>query len=362
MLIMPADHAIPDRDAFLSTIKTGLSAAQAGKLVLFGIPPDGPATGYGYIQSGGPSVGGTMDVRAFIEKPNLEAAKRYIAAGDVFWNSGIFLLSASALVAEMETHEPRVLSAVRGSLAGARVTGNVTWLDAAAFAEAPSISIDHAVMERTALARVVASDFIWSDIGQWGALWHLGDRDASDNLRLGDTVAVNSSGSYIRSEGPLVAAVGVQDLVIIATADAVLVAQRGADQDVKTVVEQLRASNHRVALSGSRTLRPWGWYEALHSGDRFQVKRISVDPGGMLSLQKHYHRAEHWVVVNGTALVEVEGEEKLLSASGSIYVPLGATHRVSNPGKIPLELIEVQTGDYTGEDDIVRFEDIYARI
>jgi mannose-1-phosphate guanylyltransferase/mannose-1-phosphate guanylyltransferase/mannose-6-phosphate isomerase len=234
-------------------------------------------------------------------------------------------------------------------------------LDPAAFAESPSISIDYAVMERTERAAVAPADFAWSDVGAWSALWGLAERDGAGNVAIGDTVVEDSRGCYLRSEGPLIATVGVEDLIVVATPDAVLVAHRGKDQDVKKVVERLRASNHVTAAQTRRVYRPWGWYEGVSEGERFQVKRILVNPGHKLSLQKHFHRAEHWVVVNGTAEVHVDGETRLLAENESVYIPLGAVHRLTNPGKVPLNLIEVQSGPYLGEDDIVRFEDVYAR-
>ncbi|MCR5879496.1 mannose-1-phosphate guanylyltransferase/mannose-6-phosphate isomerase [Phenylobacterium sp. J367] len=361
ILVMPADHVIPDAAAFNAAVDAGLPAAAAGALVLFGIQPDSPATGYGYIQGGEALGGAARTVSAFVEKPDLATAEGYLARGDYYWNSGIFLLPARAVLAEMEAHAPGVLAAARAALAAASRDLDFLRLDAEAFAASPSISIDYAVMERTKRAAVVPSTFVWSDVGAWGALWQLADRDGDQNVEIGDTLAENTKGSYLRSEGPLIAAVGVEDLIVIATPDAVLVASRHADQDVKKVVERLKASNHDTATQTRRVYRPWGWYEGLHAGDRFQVKRLTVNPGGKLSLQKHFHRAEHWVVVNGTAEVHVDGVHKLIGENESVYIPLGAQHRLANPGKVPLNLIEVQSGAYLGEDDIVRFEDVYAR-
>jgi mannose-1-phosphate guanylyltransferase/mannose-1-phosphate guanylyltransferase/mannose-6-phosphate isomerase len=361
ILVMPADHAIPEPERFVATVEAGLPAAAAGALVLFGIQPDSPATGYGYIRAGAPLSGAAHTVAAFVEKPDLATAEGYLASGDYYWNSGIFLLPARVVLAELEAHAPEVLAAARGALAAAGRDMDFLRLDPEAFAASPSISIDYAVMERTSRAAVAPAEFAWSDVGAWSALWGLADRDGAENVEIGDTLAEDTRRSYLRSEGPLIATVGVEDLIVIATPDAVLVANRHADQDVKKIVERLKASNHDTAVQTRRVYRPWGWYEGIHVGDRFQVKRITVNPGGKLSLQKHFHRAEHWVVVNGTAEVHLDGVQKLLSENESIYIPLGSTHRLSNPGKVPLNLIEVQSGAYLGEDDIVRLEDVYAR-
>ena len=362
ILVMPADHAVPDPAGFLDAINAGTQAARNGALVLFGIEPDSPATGYGYIRAGAVLEGAAHRVEAFVEKPDQETAEGYLADGRYSWNSGIFLLPAKAVIAELEAHEPAVLAAVREALDAAKHDMDFLRLDADAFAKSPSISIDYAVMERTARAAVVPSSFAWSDVGAWSALWKLAEHDPFDNVQIGDTLAEDTRGSYLRSEGPLIATVGVDDLIVIATTDAVLVAHRHKDQDVKKVVERLRASNHVTAAQNRRVYRPWGWYEGVSEGERFQVKRILVNPGHKLSLQKHFHRAEHWVVVNGTAEVHLDGETRLLAENESVYIPLGSTHRLTNPGKVPLNLIEVQSGPYLGEDDIVRFEDIYARI
>jgi len=361
ILVMPADHAVPDKKGFLEAVNAGAAAAREGSLVLFGIQPDSPATGYGYILAGDAVKGLARRVEAFVEKPDLATAESYLADGRYSWNSGIFLLSAASVIEELEKHEPKVVAAVRASLDAAKKDMDFLRLDPDAFAESPSISIDYAVMERTDRAAVVPSTFAWSDVGAWSALWELADRDAGDNVQIGDTVAEDTRGSYLRSEGPLIATVGVENLIVIATPDAVLVADRNKDQDVKRLVERLRASNHVSATQTRRVHRPWGWYEGVTSGDRFQVKQITVYPGQKLSLQKHFHRAEHWVVVNGTAEVQVDDDLRLLAENESVYIPLGSKHRLINPGKVPLNLIEVQSGPYLGEDDIVRFEDVYAR-
>jgi mannose-1-phosphate guanylyltransferase/mannose-1-phosphate guanylyltransferase/mannose-6-phosphate isomerase len=361
ILVMPADHVILDRTAFMATVAAGAEAASEGHLVLFGIKPDCPATGYGYIQAGATLSGAARKVAGFHEKPDRAAAERYLESADFAWNSGIFLLPAQLYLDELARFEPAVLDAAKGAVDGAQRDLTFLRLEDAAFAASPSISVDYAVMERTDRAAVVPAEFPWSDVGSWSALWEIGGRDAEGNLILGDVVTERTQGSYLRSEGPVIATLGVRDLIVVATADAVLVADKSADQDVKRLVEQLKLRNHAAATEHRRMYRPWGWYEGVHAGDRFQVKRITVKAGEKLSLQKHFHRAEHWVVVSGTALVTIDGEERLLSENQSVYIPLGAVHRLANPGKVPLNLIEVQSGSYLGEDDIVRFEDVYAR-
>ncbi len=361
ILVMPADHAVPDPQAFVDAVRAGAPAAQAGDLVLFGVQPDSPATGYGYIRAGDAFQGAARRVAAFVEKPDLATAEAYLADGNYSWNSGIFLLPAKGVLAELEAHAPAVLAAARKALEAAKEEMDFLRLDPEAFAASPSISIDYAVMEKTARAAVVPSTFLWSDVGAWSALWKIAERDERGNVEIGDTLAEDTRDCYLRSEGPLVAAVGVQDLIVVATTDAVLVADRRRDQDVKRVVERLRGANHATAIQTRRVYRPWGWYEGVDGGERFQVKRILVNPGQRLSLQKHFHRAEHWVVVNGTAEVQVGGEQRLLGENESVYIPLGAVHRLANPGKVPLNLIEVQSGPYLGEDDIVRIDDMYAR-
>ncbi|WP_210485028.1 mannose-1-phosphate guanylyltransferase/mannose-6-phosphate isomerase [Microvirga antarctica] len=361
VLLMPADHQVADSGAFLKAVETGVPAAQAGHFVLFGIPPLGPATGYGYIRSAktGEAV---RPVMGFTEKPDRKTAEAYLAAGGYSWNSGIFLLPARAFLAEVERLDPAMLSACQRSVETAQVDLDFLRLDAESFASAPNISIDYAVMEKTANAVVVDADCGWSDIGTWSALWDAAHRDASGMVEIGDVMSIDSTGSYLRSDGPLVAAIGVEDLIVVATADAVLVTRKDRDQDVKTLVEQLRAKDHPTATQTQRVHRPWGFFQSLHIGERFQVKRITVLPGAKLSLQKHFHRAEHWVVVNGTALVTRDGEEILVQENESVYLPLGCVHRLANPGRVVLNLIEVQSGAYLGEDDIVRLDDLYSRV
>jgi len=364
ILATPVDHWIGNPKAFLEAVELGLKAAQSGKLVLFGMRPSHPATGFGYIRAGDElsKDSGVHAVSGFVEKPDAVTAEAYLADSRYLWNSGIFLLPARQLVEELRTHAPDVLDAAQQALADAATDLDFLRLDEAAFSRAPSISIDYAVMEHTQHAAVVAADFEWNDIGSWSALWSVAAKNTAENVEIGDVVSEDSKGCYLRGEGPLVAALGVENLVITATPDVVLVTTRGRDQDVGKLVQRLKANGHQSATQTPNVHRPWGYYQSIHAGDRFQVKRITVNPGAKLSLQKHYHRAEHWVVVNGTAIVTRDDEEILLRENESIFVPLGCMHRLENPGKVPLNLIEVQSGAYLGEDDIVRVQDIYARV
>jgi mannose-1-phosphate guanylyltransferase/mannose-6-phosphate isomerase len=361
ILVMPADHHVRDLDGFLEAMDAGVPAAREGALVLFGIEPDRPATGYGYIRIGRARSDGAHAVERFVEKPERATAEAYLASGEYLWNSGIFLMPAAVVVEELGALEPDLLAAVTDAIDRARADLEFLRLDEQAFSRAPNLSIDHALLERTSAAAIVPTDFGWTDVGSWSSLLELAEVDVGGNAQIGDVLLQDTRNSYVRSEGPLVATVGVEDLIIVATCDAVLVVNKNADQEVKKLVDRLKLTNHRTATQNRKVYRPWGWYEQLHDGDRFQVKRIMVRPGGMLSLQKHFHRAEHWVVVNGTAQVHVDGEERLLSENESLYIPLGSPHRLSNPGKVALNLIEVQSGAYLGEDDIVRLDDIYAR-
>lgn len=364
ILAMPVDHWVGDSTAFHAAIAVGMKAAQAGQFVLFGLRPTAPATGFGYIHAREELAGapGVHQVAGFVEKPDLPTAKRLLAASNYLWNSGIFLLPAQLLIEELARLAPDILTACRAALASATRDLDFLRLDETAFRACPSVSLDYAVMEKTDSATVVPADFDWSDVGSWSALWELGEKDRSGNVAIGDVVMEDASGCYVRGEGPLVAALGVDDLIITATPDVVLVASKDRDQDVAKLVGRLKASGHRSATQTQSVHRPWGYYQSIHAGDRFQVKRITVNPGAKLSLQKHFHRAEHWVVVNGTAIVTRDDEEILLRENESIFVPLGCMHRLENPGKVPLNLIEVQSGPYLGEDDIVRVEDIYHRV
>ena len=362
VLIMPADHAVPDTDAFLNALDAGVDAARDGSLVLFGIPPTGPATDYGYIRANGTVRGAARQVEAFVEKPEASVAATYLKDPDCYWNSGIFLLNAGVVLEEFERYAPSIMAAARASVDAGNRDADFLRLEENAFAASPTTSFDLAILEHTRRAVVVPAAFGWADIGSWGALWDAADRDNFDNVEVGQVVCEETNRSYVRSEGPMIATVGVDDLVVIATPDAVLVARRDSEQGVKKVVERLRVSNHRAATEARRVYRPWGSYESIYVGERCQVKCLTVSPGGCLSLQSHFHRAEHWVVVNGTAEVHLNGACSLVTENGYVYVPLGTRHRLKNPGKVPLNLIEVQSGGYLGEDDIIRLEDVYARV
>jgi mannose-1-phosphate guanylyltransferase/mannose-1-phosphate guanylyltransferase/mannose-6-phosphate isomerase len=360
--IMAADAAISDVPALLAALVPAAAAARAGRIATFGIRPTRPETGYGYIEAGTalPGSDGARDVARFVEKPDAATAAKLVEGGRHLWNSGMFVATAGTLLAELATHAPEVLAAVRASVAdAARDLGFVRL--GAGFAGAPSISIDHAVMERTPLAAVVPCDPGWSDVGSWDALWDIGTKDAAGNVTTGPVSVLGTRNCFVRSEGILAAVVGLDDVVLVVTDDAVLACHRDRAQDVKKMVERLKAEGRKEATEHRRVYRPWGSYEGVAHGARFQVKRISVRPGAKLSLQKHYHRAEHWVVVAGTAIVERDKERILLRENESVYLPLGCVHRLENPGMIPLTLIEVQSGPYLGEDDIVRIEDTYGR-
>jgi mannose-1-phosphate guanylyltransferase/mannose-6-phosphate isomerase len=363
LLVLPADHAIPDGAAFARAVAEAAGAAADGSLVTFGIEPRGPATGYGYIRAA-PGEG-VRAVEAFVEKPDRATAEAYLAEGGYYWNSGMFVFRASAVLEELDRHAPEMLGAVRAAYAGRSEDSDFLRFDSRAFEATPSESIDYAVMEHTDRARVVPFDGAWSDVGSWQALWEAGlargEGDDADNIVLGDVVASDVERCYLHASHRMIAAVGLADCVVVETADAVLVAPRERAEEVKRLVERLEADGRTEQDEHRRVYRPWGSYEGLDHGSRFQVKRIVVKPGGRLSLQMHHHRAEHWVVVRGTARVTSGDNSFLLSENESTYIPLGTTHRLENPGHIPLELIEVQSGAYLGEDDIVRFQDQYGR-
>ena len=364
MLVQPSDHVVADTEAFHRAVMQGLAAAQAGRLVTFGIKPTRPDTGYGYIQAGAPLGGadGVLAVDRFVEKPDRVTAERFLADGNFLWNSGIFLLSARAFLDELSRINPAMRSACERAMQAGEEDLAFFRLDRASFAEAPSLSIDHAVMEHTNRAAVVPVDMTWSDVGSWHALREIGQADAAGNVLHGDVLAEQVSNSYIRSsEGRLVAAVGLDNVVIVATDDAVLVANADNAAQVSGLVQTLKKRNRSEPDQHTTGYRPWGNYRTVDSGDRFQVKRITVKPGGKLSLQKHYHRAEHWVVVHGTAIVQRGEERMIVRENESVYIPIGTEHRLENPGKLPLQLIEVQSGPYLGEDDIVRVADSYGR-
>ncbi len=362
--MMAADAAIADAATLHAALKIAVGAARAGRVVTFGMKPTAAETGYGYIERGEPlaDAPGAFRVARFIEKPDAAAAAVMLASGRHLWNSGMFVFTARTLLDELALHEPAVLEAVRRAVATRSVDLDFIRLGAEAFAEGPSISLDYAVAERTARAAVVPADIGWSDVGSWGALWELGVKDAAGNVAVGDVQLEGATNCYVRSDGMLTGVIGLRDAVVVVTEDAVLAMHRDAAQDVKKLVDRLKAAGRHEAVAHNRVYRPWGFYESLIHGDRFQVKRIVVTPGHQLSLQKHFHRAEHWVVVSGTALVTRDDTTTLLHENESIYVPLGAVHRLENPGKIALTLIEVQSGAYLGEDDIVRIEDTYGRV
>ncbi len=364
ILVLPSDHSIRQPDSFRAAIETGLAAALRGHLVTFGIKPNAPETGYGYIQVG-PSLDDAPGVHAvarFVEKPDAARARRFVDQGDHCWNGGIFLMRADLYLEELKRLEPAILEASAAAVRAASRDLDFTRLDAGAFARSPAKSIDYAVMERTARAAVVPVDMGWSDIGSWQALLSESAPDADGNVALGDVVAEDMRGCYVRADhGVMVATLGVEDLVIVATGDAVLVTRRDRSQDVKKLVEKLKESGRSESTTHLKVFRPWGYYETIGTGDRHQVKHISVLPGRALSLQKHHKRAEHWVVVRGVARVTRGNDMFELFENQSTYIPLGTRHRLENPGEEPLHLIEVQSGSYLGEDDIVRFEDNYGR-
>lgn len=363
MLVLPADHLIRDVAAFHDAIRHAARAAEAGYLATFGIVANSPETGYGYIHKGAALAGneGLYQVTAFVEKPDMPTAKAYVASGDYFWNSGMFLFRASDFLAELGQFRPDILEASRAALAAASEDLDFLRLDPAAFESCPAESVDYAVMERTRRAAVVPADIGWNDIGAWSALWEVGAKDAQGNVVRGDVMLEAAANNLVRAETRMVAVLGVSGLVIVETADAVLVASKDQVQDVKKLVDRLKAEKRCEHLLHKQVFRPWGWYEGIDEGDRFQVKRIMVKPGEKLSLQKHHHRAEHWIVVSGTAQVTRGEMVELLTENQSTYIPLGTTHRLENPGKIDLHMIEVQSGAYLGEDDIVRYEDVYQR-
>ncbi|MDT3485992.1 mannose-1-phosphate guanylyltransferase/mannose-6-phosphate isomerase [Stenotrophomonas maltophilia] len=358
LLVLPSDHVITDEAAFRSAVQAAASAAEAGKLVTFGIVPTGPETGYGYIKAADGQ--GVRAVERFVEKPDLDTATGYVASGQYYWNSGMFLFKASRYLQELERFQPAMLAGSRQAWQQARRDADFTRLDKDAFTAVPSDSIDYAVMEKTADAVVIPLDAGWNDVGSWTALRDVSQQDGDGNAHQGDVIAIDCRNTYAYAQR-LVALVGLDDVIVVETDDAVLVGKADRMQEVKTVVAQLKAEGRSEATWHRKVYRPWGAYDSIDNGERFQVKRITVKPGGTLSLQMHHHRAEHWIVVSGTAEVTRGNEVILLSENQSTYIPLGVTHRLRNPGKLPLELIEVQSGSYLGEDDIVRFEDTYGR-
>ena len=362
LLILPADHVISDVEGFRAAVRQVAPHAEAGRLITFGIVPTAPETGYGYIEAGARlDELGVCAVERFVEKPDLATARNYLETSGYSWNSGMFMFRASAFLAELERLAPAMLTASQQALAAGHADTDFLWLDREAFAACPKDSIDYAVMEKTRQAVVMPLAVGWNDVGSWSALWEVGGHDADGNILRGDVISLDTHNTYVHAASRLVATIGVEDLVVVETADAVLVASKARVQDVKTVVNQLQASQRPESRVHRKVYRPWGCYDAIDAEARFQAKRIMVRPGARISLQMHHHRAEHWVVVSGTARVTRGDEEFLLTENQSAYIPVGVQHRLSNPGKIPLEIIEVQSGSYLGEDDIVRFEDVYGR-
>jgi mannose-1-phosphate guanylyltransferase/mannose-6-phosphate isomerase len=363
LLVLPSDHAISNSEAFCDAVLAARRAADQELLVTFGIRPTQPATGYGYIELGEPLPGlaGACRIQRFVEKPGLEKAKEYAASGRFFWNSGMFLFPVRQILAELGRLRPDILEGANKALAASVRDLDFLRLDASAFETCPSESIDYAVMEKTSAGAVVPADIGWSDVGSWSALWEIGEKDAAGNVTRGDVQLHDASGCYVRAGSRLVYLLGVKDLLVVETDDAILVGERARAEEVKDLVEALDKKSRSEHVSHSRVYRPWGYYETIDTGTRFQVKRLMVKPGQALSLQMHHHRAEHWVVVSGTARVTRGNEVMMILENESTYIPLGVKHRLENPGKVPLYLIEVQSGGYLGEDDIVRFEDRYKR-
>ncbi|HTP39490.1 MAG TPA: mannose-1-phosphate guanylyltransferase/mannose-6-phosphate isomerase [Steroidobacteraceae bacterium] len=360
LLVLPADHVIRDVEAFQRAVTVGLAAARAGQLVTFGIVPRVPETGYGYIRRGAAETA-AFRIAEFVEKPDAKRAARFIGSGEYYWNSGMFLFRARRYLEELEKFAPDIAAVCREAFAGAQRDLDFTRIAADAFANCRSESIDYAVMEKTDAAVVVPLDAGWSDVGSFSALHEASAQDADGNVVQGDVLAMDTTGSYLHSGSRLVTAVGLKDFVVVETKDAVLVAPRSRVQDVKALVARLKAEGRYEHSLHREVFRPWGSYDSIDNGDRFQVKRLMVRPGGVLSLQMHHHRAEHWVVVSGTARITRGEETFLLEENQSTYIPVGVRHRIENPGRIPLHIVEVQSGSYLGEDDIVRFEDRYGR-
>jgi mannose-1-phosphate guanylyltransferase/mannose-1-phosphate guanylyltransferase/mannose-6-phosphate isomerase len=361
LLILPADHVISDKPAFHKAVEQANQLAKQGFLVTFGIVPTEPETGYGYIKRDNTPVGNAFKVAAFVEKPDLETAKRYLDSGEYFWNSGMFAFTAGNFLKELEKFNPAMLDACRRAHAAAKVDLDFVRLDKESFSACPSDSIDYAVMEKSDKVVVIPLDAGWNDVGSWSALWDVTDKDESGNAISGDVLTVDTKNSFIFSEHKLVTVIGVSDLIVVETKDAVMIAAKDRVQDVKEIVNQLKKQGRAEAESHRKVYRPWGHYDSVDSGERHQTKRLVVKPGAKLSVQKHHHRAEHWVVVKGTALVTKGDQTVLITENESTFIPLGTVHSLENPGVIPLEIVEVQSGSYLGEDDIVRFGDHYGR-
>ncbi|RLA25878.1 MAG: mannose-1-phosphate guanylyltransferase/mannose-6-phosphate isomerase [Gammaproteobacteria bacterium] len=361
LLVLPADHVIDDVPAFQESVVQAGQLAEQGYLVTFGIVPTAAETGYGYIKRSVEKIADAFRVAEFVEKPDAEIAERYVASGEYYWNSGMFAFKAGRYLEELEKYAPEMLTACRLSFTDAQTDVDFVRLDKDIFSQCPADSIDYAVMEKTDKAVVIPLDADWSDVGSWSALWEVKEKDSFGNALTGDVVALDTKNSFIHSENKLVTAIGVQDMIIIETDDAVMIAPKNRVQDVKKIVAVLKDEQRAEADLHRKVYRPWGHYDSVDNGERHKTKRIVVKPGAKLSVQKHHHRAEHWVIVKGTALVSKGDETMLLSENESTYIPIGVIHSLENPGVIPLEMVEVQSGSYLGEDDIIRFEDKYGR-
>ncbi len=364
LAVMPSDHVVQDEARFVEGIRRAAKVAATGRLVLFGIKPSEAHTGYGYIRQGAPLEGfngGAYTVEAFYEKPDKETAQRYLASGDYYWNSGIFVLNARTYLEEIARLEPQILEAARGALARASDDLGFLRLEKASFAASPNISIDYAVMEKTTLAAMLPLDVGWNDVGSWSSLWEIAPRDEKGNYIHGDAVLEDTAGCYVHAEKSIVSTIGLKDLVIVDTPAALLAAATNRPHAVPKIVQRLKKSHRKEQEPHLRNYRPWGYFETLNIGPRFQVKLLHVKPGGKLSMQMHHHRSEHWIVVQGTAKVVIGDIEKLVRENESVYIFATQWHRLENPGKVPVEIIEVQIGSYLGEDDILRTDDIYHR-
>lgn len=363
VLLMPSDHRIPDSAAFSAAVDRAATAAKDGHIVTFGIRPTTPETAYGYIRSDAQEVSdGVRKVANFTEKPDRAKAQQFVQSGDYLWNAGIFVFAADTLLEEAERFVPATLAACASALEQARTDLDFRRLDPGAFAEAENISLDYAIMERTERAAVLPADFSWSDLGSWDSVWSEMGPDQARNSTVGDAIAIDCGGCLFHSPDKLVAGLGLEDVAIVDTPDALLVLNRNRSQDVKGLVDKLKAEGRAETDNHRRVYRPWGWYDSIDSGPRHQVKILMITPGATLSLQSHNHRSEHWIVVKGTAKVTLGDETRLVTENESVYIPLGTKHRLENPGKIPTQIIEVQTGSYLGEDDIVRYDDVYGRV
>ena len=364
LIILSSDHSIEDNDKFLEVINLGKEFANKGGLVTFGIVPSFPSTGYGYIKSEREfnikKIEG-LQISEFIEKPDIKLAEEFVKDKKYTWNSGIFMFKAKKILEEIKKYQPKIYSSCKKALSKSIKDLDFERLDLNEFKKCPNISIDHAVMEKTSIGTVLPLDAGWNDIGSWKAVWDDSPKDFDGNYSKGKVLIKNSKNSYFRSEERLIVGLGLEDLIVIETRDAILIANKNQDQEVKNIVTELKNNNISEGLSHKKVFRPWGNYTSLVENKRWQVKQIQVNPGGKLSLQYHHHRAEHWIVVKGTANVEINGENQILSENQSVYIPIGAKHRLSNTGKIPLILIEVQSGTYLGEDDIIRLNDVYGR-